>query len=383
MKKNNVFLLIVLFFSGSVFGADLATKIFSGQEKKLILTAQEERKDELKTLREAKEALEKERQIAQEAISKQIAQVTSEIKSTQEALQKNPDDAFLKQKAALLSQKYTGLKETQKLWDRLIAPLEENIAFHEQYLADPDLDGYFAELIGDKTIYTFEDLQKTFQLVEDQKKKVKSLTNEKENEEKELENRKKTAKVNLAHLEALKEKRQQNQLENYQGLTDVEQEQILDLEEQLHMIRARFNERLLQEIELKIDLTDMYLFLERQKLDIAKVSLKRIKPKVRISEATITMAREKLAKQKETSFLETATKIHPEIDTLNRKIAEKEEELKALGSKYSIALGPELDVWQTEPVKQPDGYNALCLVGRVNAQLKLLKRRKDYKQAQL
>ncbi len=382
MKKRNYFFLFLFFTFSYVTPGGFVKGLMTQDYKSIITTANEEKKEELEALKQIQTEQEKEREAALANISKQIVQVKADILNTDKMLKIEPSDQLLKAKATFFSQKYSTLKKVQELWHNLLVPIEENIAVHEEYLSDPDLEVYFSETIGDKTIYSFEDLQKIFQLVEDQKRKVENLKREKENEKKELENRKKTVKEDLAKFEILKEKRQQDQLDDYQGLSAGEQEQAWDFEEQLFSIKENFNDRRLQEIELKIDLTDIRLFFERQKLDLIKESLKRIKPKVRISEATITAAKDHLAKSKQEAFKNTAN-LHQKIDFIKDKISKKEVQQKEAEEQYSIPVTAELDIWKTKPVKSADGYLGLCKIGNLHDQILLLKRNQDNLQAKL
>ena len=382
MKIRNYFFLFLFFTFSHITSGGFVTRLMTQEYKSIITTATEEKKEELEELKKKQQEQEKDRETVLENISKQIDQVKADILNTQKVLDARPNDQFLKTKETFLSQKYSTLKKVQKLLDNLLVSIKENITVHQEYVSDPDLEKFFSDTIGEKTIYLFEDLNRISQLVEDQKKKVVSLKREKENEKKELENRKKTAKEDLAKFELLKEKRQQDQLEDDQGFSAVEQEQIWDFEEQLFSIKENFNDRRLQEIEFKINLTDMRLFFERQKLDLAKESLKRIKPKVRISETTITAARDQLAKNKQGSFKKTAN-LHHKIDLKKESISKKEAKQKDEEEQYNIPVTAELDTWKTNPVKSADGYLSLCLIGNLHDQILLLKREQDNLQAKL
>jgi len=349
---------------------------------KIFISVVEEKRDRLEAL--LKERAEQKRN--DEFISQMkldIEEAKRKINGLKEIQIKEPDSDITAQQLAIWNDRYQVENDILQSLEQTELFNDQQIRLLQEYLNDTSFENYKKTVLAPKSSYSFEDLQSIYQSIAEQEKLLASMVEQDKDATAELENRKRAlASTQDVFKKKLEEREVQKRTESNFGLTPAERAEVWLLEEQLYSERNTLNEQRLKETEQKIGLLKIRIFTVKSHLDTLKELVRKIKPFMTISEATVSVARDELTKKKQQSFAikEIYTQ---ELERLAAESKKREKELEELSKRYNVPIDRDIDEWSRTPKRSVNSYIALCEVGVANDQLMLIKRRKDLQEAQL
>jgi len=382
MKKVLSILFVLVIRSSFLESAALlddVTKRFTAPS--IFDAAMEARKKLIADLEKERNHLESTQPEFIESTEKEIASLGNQIAQIRQELQKQPDDEFLLKKLSLFNENLQVLKDKIKVRKQLIEDKSELIKITTEVLSDPNLEEFKKEQkLFQKSAYTFEDIQTIKQKVIEAKKNIAYLDNQAKNINIEIEGRR---RIITSLDEIFKKKKEEFEAamsaeSEPSGLDKREQREFFSYEEKLYKDKAEFERLRLDEIETKKNLINKKKFLADTQLNILISALDRAKTFIRITEADIVNAKDKLAAKQREYF----NRIEVFSKELERR-KEREQELDALSKRFNIALGPDVDDWSREPKQTVEGYLALLEVGALNDQVLLGRLEKELLEARM
>lgn len=153
------------------------------------------------------------------------------------------------------------------------------------------------------------------------------------------------------------------------------------MEQELFQDKKQIDELKIEEIEYKIDILKTKQLIARLRRDIIKEVISTVKSAIQISEADVSFARDELEK-KQQSFV-IRNRYRQEIEKLTLLQKKQDQALTIASKQYNVGLDKELDDWSKEPKETVAAYLGLYIVGNLNDQVLLIKRKKDLLNAQL
>jgi small-conductance mechanosensitive channel len=361
----------------------VSKQLLATGDKKIFLTEAESKKDALQASQKEKLYREQASKDYLEKTQGKIAAINNQREQLKEHLIANPDDESFVQKLTSLDEHHDVIKKSEQVWKQTITLLDQQIKEHQDYFEDPDAQKFKQSRIGNKQIYSFDDLQNVYQAILDKEKQLEQLLDQEKNSTTELENKK---RAETATLHDFKKKKEEHELllKEIKQNPNAEQKlnEVWQLQEELFESRKALDKLEVDESAYKLELIKLKLFSTRRQLEVLKKLLREIKPSVRVSEADISLVRDELAKKKQQANV-IKRDYYQEIEKVEGRIQQKKAELEKLSRRYNIALDQDLDQWRKEPKMTIEGYQGLVQVGTVNDQLLLLQRRKDYLKALL
>lgn len=381
-------LLNSVFYGGAlVEKLEEATKKFGEAGKKIFEGGFEERRERLTALEREKSNLIATSNDFKKTIDTKIGSIERQLETVKRGLAENPDDEFLSEKQATLTECYQVLKDTQKARDELRERLEEGIKLYQDYVNDPNLGTFRKEHDLDALPpYSFEFAQGLNQSIVALGRNITSLGEQEKNATTELESRKRIVATTIdTHQKKQKELSTLGKDERNSDLFgfDIQKRaDLLKLEEALYKDKIELEKIRLQSIEYKISFTKFRLFIAKTQQEMLKDMLRRVKSLIYISEADVSYARDELIKKKQKLFADKEV-YSKEIERLSMRLKAKERELETLSKRFNVSLGADLDDLSRELKPNITAYISFFEVGSVNDQVLLLQRAKDLLEAQI
>lgn len=384
MNRQVVFWIVPLFFVSTLFGGDLVSEVSrKASEAKIFTTITEEKQKVVEGLTKKRAELNSDgAEILQEAKSK-LRDVRSQLQGIRHALQDNSEDPFLNNKLALLNEWYQILKDIPIEWEKAVGHIDSNIKQLTEYLDDPNQQQYKDELLKGKMIYSFEEFQQLHQQLVNQEKRVSDLDQKLKNALIGLEGRKQAAAATIeVHKRKQREFEQRGKPKGSLVFDAQQRDELWNIEEQLFKDKKQLDELRVQEFDYKVDLLRTKQFIARLRLDVLKEVVRQIKSSIRISEADVAFARDEVAKKKQQAFV-VKNRYRQEIDKLSMVQKAQEQTLDMASKQYNVPLDKEIDEWSKQPKQAVSSYLDMYTVGNINEQVLVLKRKKDWLNAQL
>ena len=373
-----VFCVTSCFVSGDVLSIN-----FPGSGEQIFLGVVESRQKQLEKVQQEREQLAKITQEAERELKVLADETKVQIDFVSKQLVAEPTNEFLKQKQILLNELYQIVKDIIRDRVRVLGLLDELLRSLKAFLDDPDLNAFKKEQrLGDRLFYSFEDVQRLYNLILDQEKQMSLLTDQEKHALTEFDNFKRVAS---ATKEAYREKKGQiaagKFIEN-EAIDQQQRNELIKLEERLYSYKKILDAVRILEIEYKIEHLTLLLATSKSHLTIYKDYLRIIKPAVRVTEADISLDREELAKVTN-AYRITKEQYRSEIDRLKILQERTEKELQAAAKNYGIALGKDVSEWSREIPQSVNAYLAYCEVATLQTQLSMYQTRHELLEAQI
>ena len=350
-------------------------------DRPLFTTRYEQEKERLSALKKDRQELLDKEKVFISGIAKQLEGFKQLILSYEQALQAEPDRDAIKKKLELLLELVQLLNDKKQVYEQKKTLLDEQIKLRQEYLADPDLKKFYTSLNADKSEFSFdEDLLKKYEMIMEQEKHLQLLAEQESHALAELENRKRAMGTAIDAVQK-KEKQTNEHSEEILGLTPRDRAEIHQLKDQIASERKIVNEWRVQEIEQKLDLIRLKLFIAQHQLEILNDVFTKIKQGTRVAHADVALALEELDKKKQQCFI-IKDMYRQEAERIGTTLKEKEREFEILSKRYNIALDTELNEWAKAPRARAASYTALAQVSELNEDVQLLKRKKELLEAQ-
>lgn len=345
-------------------------------QKKIFTTDIENKQEELARFAELKAKEEKKAQDELVELNNDLEETRSKIMITQDQLRKDSENEQLKKKLAALNEEYHLLKELQS--EQHLNILEQIIKQINDYLADPEFAKFKQNITEGKKGSSFDDLQDIHQRILELDKRIESLNEQERNANTELENRRRSA---LANVMAYEKKKTEMDLARKEGMQDLVyggmSDELIALQEKLFVIKRRVDELKLKEIEYKIELTKIKLFVLKAQRNELRDLFRDMKSSVQVTEADVAFVKDELEKKKQNAYREKSGYDY-EIEKVNLELKSHQHELEVLSKRYNISIDAELEKWAKEPKQSVISYTGLCEVGAENDWVLFLARRKDF-----
>ncbi len=354
---------------------DSGKKLLPSGGPKFFSTIIEERQERLAARKKERAALQAGDAEFNAILGATIDQLKNQIVLYEQALKVHPESEYTKQKLELMLERSQSLNDRKQTRSQIIAHIDELNKLDEAYLADPDFKKFAQPYLG-KASYSFDDLLAVHEKLLEREKDITALSEQEANAYAELQNRKRAAQVTAETYQKQKEKNEML------GLTAKQKADIEAVREQAFTDRQITDALRVTEAEYKYTLAQTKLSQAKRQLDELKGILRTIKPLTKTSEADIALALEELDKKKQQAR-PAKEAYRQEIEKLNAEQRDKERELEALSKRYNIPLNIELDEWSREPRQTITGYGALAQVGILNDEVLVMKRKKEFLEAQL
>lgn len=234
----------------------------------------------------------------------------------------------------ILNQITQTLSEINQVYKQIINSINENIRILKEFKEDPEFKNKNLYL-PPKSIYSIDDLQKANDLILQRDQKIRTIDDQLDKTQSDLENRKKT--LSLANQELEEKKKEQKELKkknsqekDEQKLTIKQQAEILDLEEKLLQLKKDLAKLRVQETVQKIHLIETELRITKLQKEILEKEYDRIKQELRIEEKDLKQSEEILKNQiqESTKKQEEANKQLEALDASKLKIQNQINQLK-------------------------------------------------------
>ena len=379
---NNKLITLIFFISSPLFAGDLvsqaAKKLIPGSEKKFFTTIVEGEQNKLADLKKMRAELQSNEKQFNTQTAAAIDQLKNAIMADEETVKNEPENEFIKRRLEFNLEHLSLLNDRKHAREELRAFIEEDIKVTQEYVTDPDLNQFIQELGQDKEQYSFdEDLLNTHEKILEQEKIVFCLAQQEANALMELENRKQAA---AATIEAYRAKKEKGALDGA-SLSNKQKEELEALRETTFADRKGVDTLKIAEIEYKLSLIRIKLLVARLKLDMLNRFFLKLKPLTKVSKENIEADFQELDKKRQQAFVFKEEQ-REKLELLTAHIKIKERELDTLSKRFNIPLGLDLDAWTREARPTVTSYLALAQVGVLNDQVLLLKRKKDFLEAQ-
>lgn len=385
MKMRTLFYITSLLLINSFVCADIAgiAGIALPKSDKLFVGQVENRQKQLEKLKEEREDLSKIKQESEQELKALAEETKAHIERIEAELKEKPDNDFFKQKQLLLSELYQLFRDLLRDRERTLLLLDESARTLTEYLQDPDFNSFKKEYrLGERLFYSFDDLQRLYNLILDQEKKVSVLSDEEKHSIADMEARKRTAAGTKEVYQAKKEQIETGTYADNELLNAQERGELLTLEERIFSYRKVFDSLRVKESKYRVELLSLQLSISKSHLNIFKEYLKTIKIAVRVTEADIVHAREELNKKVQ-NYRATKEKYRSEIDALLIQEERAQKRLQEVSKRHSIALGRDITDWSKETHATAAAYLAYCEVATLQTQLNSLQRKQEILEAQL
>ena len=384
MNKMQKILLVLLVGAGNGMHAggalaEIGKKFLPGSSadnQKIFTTDVESKQQALLMFQQEKAKLEEELRNFLPTLHTEVEEVRNQIVQTQEALRRDSENEMLKQRLALLNERYYLLKEKQQLWESLITSLDQLIKQISDYLNDPEFEAFKKQIVqGKEKNPSFDDLQEVHQKILELDKKLNSLNEQEKNANTELENRKRSAAATIEEFEKRK-----NELQ-VAVQPQSRPEDLWNLREKVFIDKKSVDELRLKEIGYKIELIKLKQFLVKAQRNVLRDVFKELKSRVQVSESDLAAVKEEFEKKKQKTYSDKRGYDH-EIERTDQEYKIHQHELDMLSKRYNIVVDADLERWKKEVKQTVNSYIGLCEVGAENDLVLLLARNKDYLKSQ-
>lgn len=382
MKKRTPFIIFALLIS-TIISADIPGLSLIKTSEKLFVGVIENRQKQLEKAEEERAQLVKTKQESETELRSLVDETKAQIDQITQQLKDKPNDAFLKQKQIFLNELYQTLRESARDRERVIVLIDDFIRLLKEFIGDSDFTNFKKQYrLGERLFYSFDDLQRLYNFILDQEKKVALWVDEEKHASTELESRK---QAEAATRQAYKQKKELIEAgKNTEWETfDVQQRnELIELEERIYHYRISLDTLRVKEIEYKIEYLSLQLSMGKSHLTIFKEYLKTNKPAVRVTEADIIHAHEEIDKRVH-EYQEAKEQYRSEIDVLSVIEEQSQKELEGAAKKYGITLGHEITDWFKEGIATVSSYLAYCEVATLQTEFFMQQRKKEFLEAQI
>ena len=369
MKKRYMLFLSILFLMTqmSYAGAFLPTET-------IFVSKVEAKQKLLESLTKTFEQLKQEQEDTKSSFGGKLTELKQEIAQTKDALQDDADNEFLSKKLVLLNDHYHALKDYRQARERLTGVVQEHIKLFQEYLEDPDLAKYKAELgLENRIAFSFDDLRQVKEKVEATKGRIQLLFDQEKNTQTEVKSREQAAAALVQRYKTKKEEAEKVKKEEVSETFDLSAQQkreLANLEFALLGTKKEVDETQLEALRAKIKLIGTKIEVEKQQLQILNEAFNRIKQtSIRISEADVAFARDELEKKRQELNAAKIDTYEPKKEQLKNELDQLTEELTAASKQFNVPLGDELDEWMIQPKQTIQGITALLTVAKANEAL--------------
>lgn len=316
-----------------------------------------------------------------EKISRQIDEVKTLLTNAENGLQSNPDDDFLTKQQLLLKESEQILKDTQRTHEDNNSLLTELITLLRSFVEDPQFENFKKKnKLNERLYYSFDDLQSLHDHILDNEQRVIQLGEQEKSLRVEKDSRKRT----ITTIQEEHDKRQQDitlyteVIAAHSAPTEEleHEKELIKIEDHLYKYKKQLAERRNKEINYRINLIELQLFVAKAHLDLFKKQLRIVKSAIHVSEADVALAEEDLAKEQKAYFSHKDS-LRLEREKIVALQKNKEKELNQLSKALSIPLGSEVDEWTKKPKQTSDSYVGLVHIGALNAELLAYAKEKD------
>jgi len=349
----------------------------------LFVSVVENRQKLFDKAKQEREQLLKEKQTSDQELHILADETKTQIDLVSKQAELEPANEFLKQKLVLLNESFQVFKDIIRERDRLISLLDELMKALREFLDDPDFAAFKKEQrLGERLFYSFEDVQRLYNLILDQEKKVDLLGEQEKHAVTEFDNRKRLA---AATKEAYREKKSLIEAGKFVGDETVnlnQRNELIKLEERLYNYKKILDGLRIKDIEYKMDQLAFLISIAKSHLTIYKDYLRMIKPAVRVTDADINHEREEIAKATN-SYRVVKEQYRSDIDKLRILQDRAERELKDISKRYGITLGRDIIEWEREAPQSANAYLAYCEVATLQTQIMMYQRRMELLEAQI
>lgn len=349
----------------------------------LFVSVVESRQRLLDRVQQEREQLLEERKKSDQPLRALADETKAQINLVSQQIEREPASEFLKQKLALLNESFQVFRDIIRERDRLISLFEEFIRALKAFLDDPDFSEFKKEQrLGERLFYAFGDIQRLYNLILDQEKKVDLLVEQEKHALAESENRRRMA---VATREAYKEKRDQissGKLIDNETITIEQRDDLIKLEERLYNYKRILEELHIREMEYKQEQLSFLISVAKAHATVYKDYLRMIKPAVRVTDADIVHEREEIVKATNAYRL-IKEQYRNDIDKLRLLQDRAEKELQDLVNRSGISLGQDITEWSRELPQSPSGYVAYCDIASLQTQIHMYQKRLELLDAQI
>ncbi len=377
-----LFLVTLFLLVSSVLHADTPGLPLPKTDK-LFVGVVENRQKQLERLQTEREQLEKIKQEREAELRSLSDETRGQIEQIALQIKEKPDNDFLRQKQHLLSELYQIFRDIIRDRERTLTMLDDFIRLLKEFLADPDNNSFKKEYrLGERLFYSFEDLQRLYNLILDQEKKVSVLSDEEKHAATERETSKRAAAATKEAYASKKEQINTGKYTDNEAFNTQQQGELLSIEERIFSYRKVLDALRIKEADYKIEFFSLQLSIAKSHLTIFKEYLKLIKPAVRVTEADIVHAREEQNKKNQ-KYRKTKEQYRSEIDALLIQEERAQKELQNVAKKHGITLGREIIDWSKESQPTSASYLAYIEVAALQTQLAFYQRKQELIEAQI
>lgn len=376
MNKKLV-LLFSLLLSNVLYSQQMLTDLALRPSEKLFVGVIENRKLQLGRLEQDRAAFIKKKQQADQEVAVLAEETKSQIDRLNKQVQEKKDDDFLKQELLLLNESYQVFKDIQRNGDKIVAVLDDFMNGLRSFLNDSNFAIFKREQkLSERLFYSFEDLQRLYNLILDQEKHVLLLTDQEKHLATELDNRERASKATQEAYNTKKSQIESGKLADGEMLDAQQTKELISIEERLYNYKKVLDSLLIKEMGYRIGLASLELSIAKSHLAIYKDYLRTIKPAVRVTEADIVHAREQLS-QTTNKYRSIKEQYRSEIDRLVIFKDQAEKELQIVSTQLGVPVTREIDEWSKEAPQSVAGYLAYCEVGAMHEQLRTYQRKQQ------
>lgn len=340
----------------------------------------QEKLKQLKALQEERDHIKVVQQEEAPALRALLESLRNELEAAKEQIRKRPDDDILSQLSTVLNETVQVTKDIPRLREQLVKLLNEFIKSLSSFIEDKDFSSFRKEKLQEFLIYSFEDLQKLYEMIGDQEKRVTQLGEQESNSKAELENLKKSI---TATKDAYKKRQEERAAKNNASDSKADDRSIalINAEERLYKQKQKRDDIQLRYVSQQLAYLAFQHFIAKTQLDILKEHKNKIKGSIKVTESSVIQAQEDL-KKKQREYFATKEQYRLEIDQFTVQQKKVEQEVQGLSKYYNIALGTDIDDWTYTPKKSVSSYIGLCYVGLANTELLTIKLKQEMIEAQ-
>ncbi|MBA3954631.1 mechanosensitive ion channel [Candidatus Dependentiae bacterium] len=204
---------------------------------------------------------------------------------------KGAEAEFVQQKSTIIAQETQVLDDTERACQNIITTIDAHSKLLQEYQQDPEFKNKNIAL-PDKSLYSFEDLQKIHDLFLNYEGDLGALEEKLKKAAIDLENRKKNQ--SLARQEYEDKKRDQKEFKSENspksGLSLVQMGELLDEQEKLARYKQDLADERIIEINYKIKLVEEQIKITQLQLEIIEKEYNRIKREIIIDDKDVQAA---------------------------------------------------------------------------------------------
>ena len=375
------FMLLVM--TTAVVWADIPLPLGLPKSEQLFISVVENRQKLFDKAQQERDQLLKEKKVSDQELRSLADETKTQIDLVSKQAELEPANEFLKQNLVKLNESFQVFKDIIRDRDHQIALLDELMKGLREFLDDPDFTVFKKEQrLGERLFYSFEDVQRLYNLILDQEKKVDLLGEQEKHALAEFDNRKRLA---LATKEAYREKKgliEAGKFVEDETINLQQRNELIKLEERLYSYRKILDGLRIKEIEYKIEQLSFSTSIAKSHLTIYKDYLRTIKPAVRVTDADIVHEREEIAKVTN-AYRVIKEQYRSDIDKLRILQDRAERELQDFSKRYGIPLGRDIAEWAREAPQSAGAYLAYCEVATVQTRIAMYQRRTELLEAQI